>query len=84
MNVKFHKITSYTWNFQNFTCIFTILVKFDIPFLGLWWEIFFGITTEFFLFLICCQVFFIIILIDVLQQLQKNKIEWRKNGEKIK
>ena len=28
-----------------------------------------------FLFLICCQVFFIIILIDVLQQLQKNKIE---------
>ena len=20
MNVKFHKITSYTWNFQNFTC----------------------------------------------------------------
>ena len=20
MNIKFHKITSYTWNFQNFTC----------------------------------------------------------------
>ena len=51
MNVKFHKITSYTWNFQNFTCILTILVKFDIPFLGLRWEIFFGIIiTEFFCF----------------------------------
>ena len=23
-------MTSYTWNFQNFTCVFTILVKFDI------------------------------------------------------
>ena len=34
MNVKFHRITSYTWNFQNFTCVFTILVKFDINFLG--------------------------------------------------
>ena len=30
MNVKFHKI-----KFQNFTCVFTILVKFDIHFLGL-------------------------------------------------
>ena len=34
MNVKFHKITSYTWNFQNFTFVFTILVKFDIHFPG--------------------------------------------------
>ena len=34
MNVKFHKITSYTMNVQNFTCVFTILVKFDIQFLG--------------------------------------------------
>ena len=32
--VKFHKMTSYTWNFQNFTCVFTIIVKFDIYFLG--------------------------------------------------
>ena len=40
MNVKFHKITSYTWNFQNFTCVFTFLVKFDIHFLGLPLEIF--------------------------------------------
>ena len=46
MNVKFHKITSYTWNFQNFTCVFTILVKFDIHFLGLPWEIFFGVITD--------------------------------------
>ena len=30
-----------TWNFQNFTCVFTILVKFDIYFLGLPWEIVF-------------------------------------------
>ena len=42
MNVKFHKITSYTWNFQNFTCFFTILVKFDIDFLGLPQEMFFA------------------------------------------
>ena len=40
MNVKFHKITSYTWNFQNFTCVFTILVKFDNHFLGFPWKIF--------------------------------------------
>ena len=46
MNVKFHKITSYTWNFQNFTCVITILVKFDIHFLGLPWEIFFGVITD--------------------------------------
>ena len=34
MNVKCHKITPYTRNFQNFTCVFTILAKFDIHFLG--------------------------------------------------
>ena len=39
MNAKFHKVTSYTWNFQNFTDVSTILVKFDIHFLGLPWEI---------------------------------------------
>ena len=32
MNVKCHKVTSYIRNFQNFTCVFTILVKFDIIF----------------------------------------------------
>ena len=46
INVKFYKMTSYTWNFQNFTCVFTILVKFDIYFLGLPWEIVFGIITD--------------------------------------
>ena len=36
MNVKFHGITSaYTWNFPNFKCVITILVKFDIHSLGL-------------------------------------------------
>ena len=34
MNVKFHKITSYTRRFQNFSGVFTIRVKFDIHFLG--------------------------------------------------
>ena len=34
-NIKFHNLTSYTINFQNFTCVFTILVKFDVHFLGL-------------------------------------------------
>ena len=29
-----------------FTCIITILVKFDVYFLGLPWEIFFGVTTD--------------------------------------
>ena len=38
MNVIFHKITSYTINFQNFIFVFSILVKFDIPFLRLPWE----------------------------------------------
>ena len=34
-NIKFHKMTSYTRNFQNFTWVFAVLVKFDIYFLGL-------------------------------------------------
>ena len=29
-------MTSYAWNFQNFTSVFSILVKFDICFLGPW------------------------------------------------
>ena len=33
MNVKFHKAISYTLNFQNFPCVITLLVKFDIHFL---------------------------------------------------
>ena len=46
MNAKFHRITPYTWNFQNFNSVITILVKFDIHFLGLPWDIFFGVTTD--------------------------------------
>ena len=42
MKVKFHKIASYTWNF---TCVFTILVKYYIHFLGLLREIFFAVIT---------------------------------------
>ena len=45
-DVKFHRITSYTWNSQNFTRVITILGKFDINFPGLAWEIFFGVTTD--------------------------------------
>ena len=46
MNVKIHKIASYTWNVQNFTCVFSIFVKFDIYFLGLPQENFFGVITD--------------------------------------
>ena len=46
MNVKFHTITPYTLNFQSFTFFFTILVKFDIHFLGLPREIFLGVITD--------------------------------------
>ena len=35
MKVKFHKIKSYPWDFQNFTYVFSILDKFDIHFLRL-------------------------------------------------
>ena len=83
MNVKFHKITSYSWNFQNFTCIFTILVKFDIPFSDLDGKFSLALLQNFLVFNLL-PGFFIVIIIDVLQQLQKNKIKWRKNGEKIK
>ena len=37
--MNFTKITSYSWNFQNFTRVLTILVKFDIHFLGIPWAI---------------------------------------------
>ena len=46
MNIKFHKIALNTWDFQIFTYVFTILVKFDVYFLGLPWEIFFGVITD--------------------------------------
>ena len=43
INEKFHKMSSYTWNF---TCVFTILGKFDINFLRFPWEIVFGAITD--------------------------------------
>ena len=46
MNVKFHTITPYTLKFPNFTCVFTIVVKFDIRFLGLPQEIFLGVIAD--------------------------------------
>ena len=46
MNVKVHKITSYTWNFDTFSSVYTIMVKFDIYFLWLLWKIFFGVITD--------------------------------------
>ena len=47
MSVKFRKITpSYSCDFQNFNGVFTILVKFDIHFLGLPWEMFFVVIID--------------------------------------
>ena len=44
---NFTESKSYTWNFQIFfSCVITIIVKFDIHFLGLSWEIFLGVTTD--------------------------------------
>ena len=42
------KFTNYIshMKFPNFFCVFKILVKFDILFLGLPWEIFFGVITD--------------------------------------
>ena len=51
MNVKFPKIMSYTWNFRNFACVFTILVNFDIYFHGLPWELVFVVITDNLLYL---------------------------------
>ena len=42
---NFTKIKSYAWNFQNFSYVIIILVKFDIHVLGL--PIFFGVTAQF-------------------------------------
>ena len=39
-------MTSYTWNMQNSTYVFTILVKFDVYFLRLPWEIVLGVITD--------------------------------------
>ena len=45
-NFKFHKKTPYTWYFQNFICVFTFRVKYDIYFLRLPGEIVFGVITD--------------------------------------
>ena len=39
-------MTCYTLNFQNFTWVFTVLVKFEIYFLGLPRDIVFGVITD--------------------------------------
>ena len=44
-------MTSYMWNFQNFTYVFRIVVKFDIYFLVLPGEIVFGFITDNYLYL---------------------------------
>ena len=44
--VKFQKMTSYTWNFQNFTYVFRIVVKLDIYFLVLPEETVFGFIID--------------------------------------
>lgn len=43
MNVKVH---SYTLKVRNFSCIFTVPVKFDIPFLCNPLEMFLGVIIE--------------------------------------
>ena len=46
-NVKLHKMTFCTWHFPNFNHVFTILLKFNIYFLGLPQKIFFGVINPF-------------------------------------
>ena len=47
MNVKFNKICDYTGKILKISCVRCYnSVKFDIYFLGLPWEIFFGVTTD--------------------------------------
>ena len=49
-NITTNHAITYT-NFQNFVCVFTILVKFDIYFLGLPGElIVFGVITDNYLY----------------------------------
>ena len=46
MNDKFHKNSDYIGKILKISCVRCNFVKFDIPFLGLPWEIFFGVTTD--------------------------------------
>ena len=46
MNDKFHKNGDYMGKILKISCVRCNFVKFDIPFLGLPWAIFFGVTTD--------------------------------------
>ena len=46
MNVKFHKNRENTAKILNISCVRYHFVKFNIYFLGLSWEIFFGVITD--------------------------------------
>ena len=76
INVKFHKMTPYTWNFQNFVCVFTILVKFGIYFLGLPWElIVFGVITD--------NLIILIALEKRIKRVKKNAIFFKLSWYKV-
>ena len=46
MDVKFHKNWDYTGKILKISCVRCNFVKFDIHFLGLPSEFFFGVTTD--------------------------------------
>ena len=46
MNAKFHKNCDYTGKILKISFVRCHFVKFDICFLGLSWEIFFGVTAD--------------------------------------
>ena len=46
MNVKFHKNCENTGKILKIQCVRCDFVKFDIHFLGLPWEIFFGVISD--------------------------------------
>ena len=46
MNVKFHKNCENTGKILKISCLKCHFVKFDIYFLGLPWEIYFGVITD--------------------------------------
>ena len=46
MNVKFHKDCENTGKILKISCVRCNFMKFDIHFLGLPWEIFFGVITD--------------------------------------
>ena len=46
MNVKFHKNCENTGKILKISCVRSRFVRFDIYFLELSWDIFFGVTTD--------------------------------------